>query len=191
MRYRPGTTLNLMSLGLPEFVFIVTCLMFGCVRKEDVPVTYEMSKQDVERWYESEGPRFGDPKDYLPPNTVETMPCDYTKGDMHDIIIFAAQGKLDDIGRWYTEQLPIHIYDKNNYDPGQLTLYSLSDRDSRSYSVILADSEIAEATGNFGSYVGAEYLARMIKHRPCVIGALYLSEIGWYDRQTESKGTEK
>ena len=144
-----------------------------------------MSKEDRERWYEGEQPRFGDPNDYLPPNTIDTMPCEYSKGDMHDILIFAAKGTIDEIGRWYTTKLPIHIYEKHDYDPGQRTLYSLRDRDSRSYSVILADSETEDATGNFGSYVGPEYLERMIKHRPCVIGALYLSEDGWYERNAE------
>jgi hypothetical protein len=188
MRYRLRTLLILLAYSLRTLLIlmgIAICAIVGCNRKgtKQVPdIGLEMSKEDRERWYASDLPRFGVPSDYLPPNTIDTMPCDYTKGDMHDILIFTVKGTLDEIGKWYTTRLPIHIYDKNDYDPGQLTLYSLSDRDLRSYSVILADSETQQATGNFGSYVGPEYLERMIQHRPCIIGAIYLSEDGWYER---------
>src|SRR5262245_27139365 len=117
MQYRLRTPMIVLALGPRVLVFVLVCSILGCTRKDDAPTTkstLEMSKQDRERWHESERPRFGDPKDYLPPNTVETMPCDYTQGDKHDIVIFAAKGKLDEIGQWYTQKLPIHVYEKHD-----------------------------------------------------------------------------
>jgi hypothetical protein len=160
------------------FATLVATFFVGCSRNE--PISTDTMMQS----------RFDTIDDFLHPSTTfsDNLEDEFRQQPYTEALVFTADTSLDEIATWYKENFAVHILERHDYDPGQITIYFHGDSKSREVSVLLADRSVSEATGNLTSYVASPLLATHASPGTGLVGVVFLEDVNQTIQRMKDNG---
>jgi hypothetical protein len=111
--------------------------------------------------------------DFLPPNTVESLPLEYNWQGVTNAIVFASNEPFDSLQPWFTKTFGrrFKLLSEND-EPGQIDISFFGEERSGSFHAVDATGDNVE--GLIGFYASINMRLLRERHRPVVIGILIL-----------------
>ncbi|MEM6473472.1 MAG: hypothetical protein AAF802_28190, partial [Planctomycetota bacterium] len=107
----------------------------------------------------------------------EALETEFLRDPYHEAIVFTSGTDLDTIIDWYSREFSVRILERDDYDPGQATLYFDSDSKSRDVSVCLADTSVPSAVDNLFAYVPTPQLKSLSSKGERIVGILFMEDV--------------